>query len=135
MSRKKTRNTEKDLVKPAASQPHAEKPNTDVDLNKIGIRPLTTMRDIPMVKKLSTDVNTGKETTVFDLKNNQQPVTINTAQPYLSEEEVKKIGIYKWHAYKGNSKTFTTVVNGRRFKLDKEKFMRLKDKGLVLQDG
>ena len=125
----------KDLSKPAASQPHADKPNPNVDLNKIGVIPLTTVRDVPKVKKITTDENTGQTTTVFDINNNRVPVTINTAQPFITEEEVEQIGVYKWHAYKGNPEIFTTVVNGRRFKLNKETFMKLKDRGLVTQDG
>lgn len=122
--------------RPKEDQPKAVQPNTEVDLNKIGVRTITTMKDKPKIKTIDHDPESGKATTVFDLSSSpDRPVSQELAQPYLTEAEVEKIGIYNWHCYKGNSEVYTTVVNGRRFKLTKDIFEQLKDKGLVMQDG
>ena len=119
--------------KPKESQPKAVKPNTEVNLDEVGKVPLTTFKDSPKVKSLSTG-DQGQPVTVFDLGNNgERPVTMDTLQPFLTEKEVEKIGIYKWHKY--GPGVYTTVVNFRRFKLTESVFLKLKDRGLVIQDG
>ena len=125
----------KDPIK--VDQPKAIKPNTGVDLNKIGKAPITTMRDDGMVKATGINQETGRQFTEFAApgRSGERPVTVDTLQPFLTEKDVKKIGIYKWHEYKSNPEIFTTVVNGRRFKLTRPVFEGLKDKGLVIQDG
>ena len=51
-------------------------------------------------------------------------------QPYLTVEEVRKLGKYKWHRQFGTG-PFTTVVGGRRFMLDDETFAACRDGGLL----
>lgn len=137
MSGRKKRVVKKVATKepPKIDQPKAVKPNPDADLNDIGILPITTVKDAPKIQSKKMDGETGKETTVFDMGAIATPVTIDTRQPFLTEKEVEKIGVYKWHEYKSNSEIFTTVVNGRRFKLKRSIFEGLKDRGLVIQDG
>lgn len=120
---------------PVESQPKAVKLNKEVDLDTVGKHTQVVMKDAVKVKKIET--NNGQTRTVFDFEGQtgERAVPITVLQPFLSMEEVEKIGIAKWHTYKGNPNIFTTVINGRRFKLDKEVFERCKDKGLVLQDG
>lgn len=124
----------KNIVK--ESQPKAVKLNTDVDLNTIGKQTIEIANDAPAIKK--KDVNAeNKKTTEFMQPGEDGGVIkkIDILQPTLTEAEVMKIGIAKWHKFKGREDIYTTVINGRRFKLPKPLFMRLKDKGLVIQDG
>ena len=53
-------------------------------------------------------------------------------QPYLNQAEVEKLGIRGWWPHRGEH---TTIIKGRRFKLTKEIFQDLKDRGLVLAVG
>lgn len=51
-------------------------------------------------------------------------------QPYLYEDEVKKLGCKHWWPHREGD--FTTIVNGNRFLLSPAVFEDMKDKGLVL---
>jgi len=124
----------KDIVK--ESQPKAVKLNTETDLNTIGKQSILTSSDAPGIES-DTKSESGKKTTIFKPPGMENTVVkqIEILQPFITEAEVVKIGIAKWHEYRGNPEIFTTVINGRRFKMYRSEFMKAKDRGLVLQDG
>lgn len=56
--------------------------------------------------------------------------THTSVQPHLNQVEVEKLGIRGWWPYRGGD--WTTIAHGRRFKLSKEIFEDMKNRGLVL---
>lgn len=123
----------KNIVKD--SQPMAEKLNKEVDLNEIGKARVQTSVSTPNVIATGSDPS-GKSITEFESPMEQSGDRIKTMdilQPFLTKEEVEKIGICKWRLYRTKPDIlYTTVINGRRFKLREPEFLDLKDKGRVI---
>ena len=118
-------------------QPKAVKLNTDVDLNEIGEKRIIVVSDAPKVKSKSKGAG-GKVSTEFATVGEDGSTirTMDVLQPFIKEADVRKIGIAKWHRYgRKGAPVYTTVINGRRFKMHEPEFFDCKNKGLVIQDG
>ena len=95
--------------------------------NELGVRDLTVYRDAP--------VEVRREGTTSIMETRTVEVTERTTQPVLTQDEVRRLGVCKWHKYKLDPNFYTTVVNGRRFMLNISDFQPLKDQGLVIEVG
>ena len=115
------------------TQPKAVKLNTGVDLNEIGKDTIIVHKDAPQVKK-KTEIG-GKSSTEFKPVGEDMGTVSrrDILQPFIKEADVKKMGICKWYQMPGNPNVFSTVVNGRRFKMHIADFEDCKNKGLVIR--
>ena len=106
--------------------PRKKKQTTDANLKEVGVQKVVREQEAPV------QVGTDGDTKLIEMQT--RITSSNVLQPFLTEEEVKKVGLLKWHKWRDGS-SFTVVVNYRRLLLDHNTFMRLKDKGLVTLDG
>ena len=118
-------------------QPKAVKLNKDVDLNEIGSKKIVVTKDAPKVNS-KTKGPDGKMITDFANINEDGGTTVmmDVLQPFITVEDVRKIGIAEWHVFRTKPNiVYTTVINGRRFKMYAPEFLDAKNQGLVIQVG
>ncbi len=97
------------------------------DISKIGIRTVETQVVKPVMNAADQMQSPGQ---MYQNRMIQRQV----AQPNLTEDEAISLGgLYGWHQFRRADHLFTTVIQGRRFLIEKAVFYRMKDRGLAIE--
>lgn len=88
-----------------------------VDVSELGIR------EHRLVSVQPVEVEERGGTKIVEIR--QTVIKKNLPQPLLELHEAKKLGRQKWHPFRNMKDIFTTVVDGRRFLVEKHVYDEL----------